>query len=201
MKRSALLTGITVWWIGAALAQAPVATVKNLQTAYAGEARAAAFYRQCARQAAGEGYPDMAELFRAAAASEEIHRENHLRALRQLGATVPRLERAAAKVRSTRENLATSAADEREECRVMYPDYYRTARREGVPAAMRTFRLARGGERSHAQMFQRAYNGFGRRPVPSDYFVCQTCGMTAAGVVPAVCSICRGSGLDYRKLE
>jgi rubrerythrin len=193
--------GIAVWWAAAALAQPPGATVKNLQSAYLGEAEAASFYRQCAQQATREGYPNLAKLFRAAMASEEIHRENHLRALRQLGQPVPRLKTSKAVVQSTRENLAVSAADEREECRVMYPDYYRTARREGVPVAMRTFRFAQGAERAHAQMFQRAYNRLGRRPAASDYFVCRTCGMTTAESVPAVCPVCRGSGLNYTKTE
>ena len=83
----------------------------------------------------------------------------------------------------------------------MYPDYYRQARQEGVPTAMRAFALARGAERSHAQLFQRAYNRFGRRPPPDAYFVCQTCGMTTAESVPAVCPVCRGSGLDYARVD
>lgn len=183
-----------------ALAQAPEQTVKNLQSAYQGEADAMTFYRACAERAAREGYPDMAKLFRAAAASEDIHRENHLRALREIGRPVPRLKPSTEKPASTRDNLASSAADEREECRVMYPDYYRTAERENVPVAMRTFRYAREAERAHAQLFQRAYNRFGKKP-STDYFVCQTCGMTVRDRVPAVCPTCRGSGLNYKQIE
>lgn len=200
MKYIASLLLIAAGLAASALAQAPAQTVKNLQSAYLGEAEATSFYRQCARQAAKEGYPDMARLFRAAAASEEIHRENHLHALRQLGEQVPRPKPSTEAPKSTRENLATSAADERQECRVMYPDYYRTARQENVPAAMQTFRYARQAERAHAQLFQRAYNRFGKKPA-TDYFVCQTCGMTVADAVPAVCPTCRGSGLNYKQIE
>jgi rubrerythrin len=142
----------------------------------------------------------MAKLFRAAAASEEIHRGNHLRALRQLGEPVPRFKPSDEQPKSTRENLAASAADERQECRVMYPDYFRTARQENVPAAMQTFRYAREAERAHAQLFTRACNRFGKRPA-TDYFVCRTCGMTVSDKVPAVCPTCRGSGLNYKQIE
>ena len=82
----------------------------------------------------------------------------------------------------------------------MYPDYWRTARQENVPAATRTFRFAREAERAHAQLFTRAYNRFGKRP-STDYFVCQTCGMTVSEKVPAVCPTCRGSGMNYKKIE
>jgi rubrerythrin len=202
MKHIASLLVVGAGLAVSALAQAPAQTVRNLQSAYLAEAKATSFYRKCAQRAGREGYPEMAKLFRAAAVSEEIHRGNHLRALRQIGAPVPRLKPSTEVPGSTRENLAASAADERQECRVMYPDYYRTAQQENVPSAMRTFRFAQGAERAHAQLFQRAYNRFGRRPPPpSEYFVCQTCGMTVAGVVPAVCPTCRGSGLNYKRIE
>ncbi len=201
MKYIAALLVCAAALAASAWAQAPAQTVQNLQSAYLGEAEATNFYRQCAQRATREGYPDLAKPFRAAAASEEIHRENHRRALRELGEDVPRPQPSTEIPKSTRENLAISAADERQECRVMYPDYYRTARRENVPEAMRTFRFARGAERAHAQLFQRAFNRFGRRPPPSEYFVCQTCGMTVAEAVPAVCPTCRGSGLNYKKVQ
>ena len=201
MKHIASLSMAAVGLAASTLAQAPTQTVKNLQSAYLGEAEAAIFYGQCARRATKEGHPDTAKLFRAAAASEEIHRGNHLRVLDQIDAPVPRPKPPAELPKSTRDNLAASAADERQEYRVMYPDYYRAAQRENAPAAMQTFRYAQQAERAHAQLFQRAYNRFGRRPPPSEYFVCQTCGMTVAEAVPAVCPTCRGSGLQYKKIE
>lgn len=202
MKFIATISVFAAGLAATVLAQAPEKiTIKNLQSAYQGGFEAASFYRRCAKEAERELYPGIAKLFRAAAASEEIHRDNHLRALRQLGAEASRPKPPIKVPKSTRENLAASAADEREECRVMYPDYYRTARRENVPAAMRTFRFAQGAERAHAQLFQRADNRLGRRPAEADYFVCQTCGMTVVGTVPAICPTCRGSGMNYKKIE
>ena len=202
MKQFALIVGVAACLAATVSAQVPekTATIKNLKSAYQGEAAATTFYLKCARRAQQEGYPDMAKLFRAAAASEEIHRSNHMHALRSLGVMAPPLKPEKTQVLSTRENLAASAADERAECRVMYPDYWRTARQENVPAATRTFRFAREAERAHAQLFTRAYNRFGKRP-STDYFVCQTCGMTVSEKVPAVCPTCRGSGMNYKKIE
>ena len=175
-------------------------TMGNLQAAYKGEADASILYTECAKQAIRDGYPDVGKLFRAAAFSEAIHRDNHRRALRTAGVMPDKLPYTRAKAKSTRENLAESVADEQQESRVMYPDYIRTARREGMPAAERSFRFARDTEKAHARLFQRALNRLGGKPA-TDYFVCQTCGMTTMDAVPAVCSVCRGSGLNYRQVE
>ena len=175
-------------------------TAGNLQAAYKGEAQAASFYTACAQQAMREGYPDAAKLFRAAAFSEAIHRDNHRRALRTIGVMQDKLPYTQIKVKSTRDNLAESVADEQQESRVMYPDYIRAARRQGIPAAERTFRFARETERAHARLFRKCLNRLGGKPA-ADYFVCQTCGMTTIDAVPAVCSVCRGSGMNYKKVE
>jgi rubrerythrin len=175
-------------------------TAGNLQAAYKGEAQAASFYTACAQQAMREGYPDAAKLFRAAAFSEAIHRDNHRRALRTVGVMQDKLPYTRTKVKSTRDNLAESVADEQQESRVMYPDYIRTARRQGIPGAERAFRCARDSERSHARLLESTLNRLGWKPA-TDYFVCQTCGMTTLDAGPAVCSVCRGSGMNYKKVE
>ncbi|MEY3481932.1 MAG: hypothetical protein RIQ71_2707, partial [Verrucomicrobiota bacterium] len=175
-------------------------TMDNLNAAYTGEAQASAFYTGSARQAQRDGFPDVAKLFRAAALSEAIHRDNHRHAIRFSGGTPKNTPLAQPEVKSTRDNLVESVADERHESRVMYPDYIRVARREGSPSAERTFRFARETERAHAKLFERALRGLGGKPA-TDYFVCQTCGMTTMETVPAVCPVCRGSGLDYRRVE
>lgn len=202
MRRTLLLLLAAAGLVCLASAQlpAPAQTLQNLNDAYLGEAQASVFYTESARQALRDGYPDVAKLFRAAASSEAIHRNNHLRAVRTLGGTPRQLPPARAKIGSTDKNLAASVADEREESRFTYPAYIRTARREGSPAAERTFRFARETERAHARLFERALRGLGGKPA-TDYFVCQTCGMTTMDSVPAVCPVCRGSGLDYRKVE
>ena len=181
-------------------AESPTLTLQNLNAAYKGEAEASVFYRDCAQQAQREGFPGAAKLFRAASASESIHRDNHRRAIRSLGGVPVALPAAKTNIKSTRDNLDESVADERQESRVMYPDYYRVAQREQAPAAMRTFRFARDTERAHQKLFNRALGNLGKTP-ETDYFVCETCGMTTMSSVPAVCPVCRGSSMDYKKVE
>lgn len=206
MKRLLLLISVVGAAVSSTHAQAQTTpraqakTMDNLNAAYIGEAEASAFYTESGRQAQRDGFPDVANLFRAAALSEAIHRDNHRRAIRFQGGTPENVPLAKPKVKSTRDNLVESVADEREESRVMYPGYIRTARQEGSRSAERTFRFARDTERAHAKLFERALNGFGGKPA-TDYFVCQTCGMTTMDTVPAVCPVCRGTGLNYRKVE
>jgi len=183
-----------------AQAEAPAETLQNLNSAYKSEAEASVFYRDCAQQAQREGFPGVANLFRAAPESESIHRDNHRRAIRSLGGVPVALPAAKTNIKSTRDNLAESVADERQESRVMYPDYCRVAQKEQVPAAMRTFRFARDTERAHQKLFSRALDNLGKK-TETDYLVCETCGMTTMNSVPAVCPVCRGSSMDYGKVE
>lgn len=204
MKRIPLFLAVTGALAGFVHAQSPSCpepqTMKNLNAAYLGEAQASAFYAESARQAQRDGYPDVAKLFRAAAVSEAVHRDNHRRAIRALGGAPENIPLAKPKVKSTRNNLTASVADEKEESRDTYPGYIRTARSERSPTAERTFRFARETERAHAGLFQRALDNLGGKPA-TDYFVCRTCGMTTMDVVPSVCRVCRGTGLDYRKVD
>jgi rubrerythrin len=200
MKTIAYIIAGSFLLFSRAQAEAPAQTLQNLNLAYKGEAEASVFYRDCAQQAQRDGFPGVAKLFRAASVSESIHRDNHRHAIRSLGGVPAALPASKTNVKPTRDNLAESVADERQESRVMYPDYYRVAQKEQAPQAMRTFRFARDTERAHQKLFSRALDQLGKKPA-TDYFVCETCGMTTMDSVPAVCPVCRGSGMDYRKIE
>lgn len=66
-------------------------TLQNLQSAYNGESNAGAKYLEFAKQADREGYGQAASLFRAAAASEQIHRTCEAAVMKEMGA-VPHAE-------------------------------------------------------------------------------------------------------------
>ena len=59
-----------------------MATADNLQDAFAGESQANRKYLAFAKKADEDGYPQVAKLFRAAAAAETVHAHAHLRALK-----------------------------------------------------------------------------------------------------------------------
>ncbi|MCJ7750502.1 MAG: rubrerythrin family protein, partial [Armatimonadetes bacterium] len=56
-------------------------TTENLKTAFAGESQANRTYLAFAKKADADGYPQIARLFRAAAAAETVHAHAHLRVL------------------------------------------------------------------------------------------------------------------------
>src|SRR5947209_7262689 len=60
-------------------------TLDNLQTAFAGETNAHARYVAFSEKAQAEGFGEVASLFRALAASEQIHASNHAVVIRALG--------------------------------------------------------------------------------------------------------------------
>ena len=62
-------------------------TEKFLKEAFAGESQASRKYSSFAKKADKEGFAQAAKLFRAAAAAEEVHAANHLRALKAIKST------------------------------------------------------------------------------------------------------------------
>lgn len=60
-------------------------TMQNLQSALNGERNAHSRYLAFAEKADQEGYGGVASLFRAAAAAEEVHGDNHEQTIRDLG--------------------------------------------------------------------------------------------------------------------
>ncbi|MCJ7732383.1 rubrerythrin family protein, partial [Candidatus Bathyarchaeota archaeon] len=54
-------------------------SMENLAAAFAGESQANRKYLAFSKKAEEEGYPQIAKLFKAAAAAETVHAHNHLR--------------------------------------------------------------------------------------------------------------------------
>jgi len=88
-----------------------------LQLAFAGESQTNRRYLAFAAKADQEGYPQVARLFRGAAASETVHAHNYLRALKG--------------VRSTRENLQEALSVETAAYKERYPEMIKVAKEEG----------------------------------------------------------------------
>lgn len=132
----------------AALAQ----TLGNLQTALNGERNPHLRYLAFAEKADQEGDGAVAGLFRAAAAAEAAHGDNHEQVIRQLGGTL-NLRRDAPVVKSTRENLEAAINGESYEHQKMYPEFIGQARKDAyVPAIVRPTQ-AKNTEQEHARLF------------------------------------------------
>ncbi|BAZ44014.1 rubrerythrin [Chondrocystis sp. NIES-4102] len=161
-------------------------TLENLQKAYNGESNAHVMYLEFAKKADEEGYKEVANLFRAAAAAEAIHRDNHAKVIKEMGAT-PKNNITTPEVKSTADNLTKSLggnlssaiAGESYERDSMYPGFIKQAKTEGNQAALQTFTYALAAETQHAQLYNEAKSNLESwRNQTHPFYVCTVSGET-----------------------
>ena len=164
-------------------------TDDNLREAFAGESQANTRYLAFARKAEQEKHPQVARLFRAAAASEVVHARNHLEAMEGVGNTV--------------DNLREAIAGENAEHVRMYPGFIGQAEEEERTKASRTFEWARRAEIVHESLYKAALGALegGGEPPAKDYFVCQVCGFAAEGEAPERCPVCGAPRAQFRQVD
>jgi rubrerythrin len=160
-----------------------MATVDNLKAAFAGESQANRKYLAFAGKAEHDGLPQVAKLFRAAAAAETVHAHAHLRVL--------------GGIKDTAANLEAAIAGEGHEFQEMYPAFIAEARAEGNKPALRSFENANAVEKIHHGLYSKALEAVrGGHDLPAAaIFVCNVCGNTVEGEAPETCPIC-GVGRD-----
>ena len=155
-----------------------MATARNLGQAFAEEAKNRDRYLVFAEKAEGEGMPQIARLFRAAAESELIHARAELEALGE--------------IRSTVENLRYAVSAEENEFQGLYARFLKEALAEGDAGVAALFKNILAVERGHHALYSMALAAIAdgqdlpERPV----FVCRTCGNTVVGQPPEVCPVC-----------
>ena len=162
-------------------------TEKNLQEAFAGESQANRKYLAFAKKADQEGYPLVANLFRAAAEAETVHAHAHLRVLKGINSTV--------------ENLKEAIAGETHEFKNMYPDMIETAKSEGNKAAERTFTFANDVEKIHADLYQKALDSLDNPEDIECYYVCGVCGYTCENEPPETCPVCKANIKAFSRVD
>jgi rubrerythrin len=163
-------------------------SVDNLKTAFAGESQANRRYLAFAKKADEAGFPQIAKLFRAAAAAETVHALNHLRAMDG--------------VKDTRENLEVAIAGENYEVVSMYPTMLAEAETEGDKRAVRSFNYALQTEKIHETLYRKAAELFGKgKDMPAtEYYVCPICGYTHEGPMEGRCPVCNTPGEKFEKI-
>jgi len=161
----------------------------DLCEAFSGEAMANRRYLMFAKKADEEGFPRVARLFRAAAAAETVHANNHFRAMEG--------------VKSTAENLQSSAGVELYEHSQMYPAFSADAESEGHRRALTSFRWALEVEKIHERFFRAALAGLQDDSGAPDesYFICPVCGNTVHGVPPERCPICNTPSTRFEQVD
>ncbi|MBN2005847.1 MAG: rubrerythrin family protein [Anaerolineae bacterium] len=161
----------------------------DLKAAFAGESQANRKYLAFASAAERDGYPNIANLFRAVAEAETVHAHNHLRTLGE--------------VNDTAANLQAAIDGEHYEVNVMYKDFIEDAKAEGNAKALRSFEWAWEVEKIHEGMYGAALKTLqgGEDIAPATYWVCPVCGHTHTGDTPPdKCPVCGAKGSSYLKI-
>ncbi len=165
-------------------------TMQDLQAAFAGESQANRKYTAFARKADQEGYPQVAKLFRAAAAAETVHALSHFRVMEA--------------IKSTEENLKTAIAGEHYEATEMYPAFIKDAQAEGDSAkrGLRSFNDALEVEKVHEALYTKALETL-KQPAAEtfDYYICPVCGYTHERNAPDRCPVCSTAGSRFERIS
>jgi rubrerythrin len=158
-------------------------SVEHLKAAFAGESQASRRYTAFAKKAQDDGYPQIAKLFRAAAAAETVHALNHFKALGE--------------IKSTAENLQAAIAGENYEVVTMYPEFMQDAEAEGEKKALTSFRWAWEVEQMHEKLYRKALEGLTDDLPEADLYICPVCGNTHYGTPPDKCPVCNTPGKRF----
>ncbi len=161
-------------------AAAKVQTIENMQTACKGEVTATAKYAAFSKRAEKDGYHNIALLYNAVSAAENIHAMNHKAVITDAGQIVPVIKPEFT-VKSTKENLYDDINGEAYEAQTMYPNFLKTAEIAGNEIAFLSLTYAMKTEKKHKFFYEQALgdiNSNTLNSLPHTYFVCPVCGNT-----------------------
>jgi rubrerythrin len=159
----------------------------DLKAAFAGESQANRRYLAFAKKADDEGFPQVARLFRAAAAAETVHALAHFRTLGE--------------IKSTAENLQAAINGENYEVVTMYPDFMKDAESEGDKKAFLSFNRAWDVEKIHEALYRKALAALGKDAPVVEYYVCPVCGYTHEGPMTEKCPVCSTAAARFEKID
>ena len=159
----------------------------DLMAAFAGESQANRKYLAFAKKADEDGFPQVARLFRAAAAAETVHALTHFRTAEQ--------------VKTTEENLKAAIEGENYENTTMYPQFIKDAEEEQNPKALRSFNWANEAEKVHEMLYREALATLGKPGEEYDYYVCPVCGYTHKRSAPEKCPVCGAPGSKFEVIK
>jgi rubrerythrin len=197
MKLKIRTAAIALSTLATLAAAASGTTLQNLNTAYQGESNAANRYREFARKAETENLKQAAKLFRAASASEEIHRKIIERAILKMGGQIATFKLDEITPASTADNLRSAINGEKAESATMYPEYLATARADHEKSAIRAFNYALEAEKKHAEYFQLALDRIGGE-LPVTCYVCEDCGLLLTQLPAKKCPVCREGLKEFK---
>ncbi|MFX0103277.1 MAG: rubrerythrin family protein [Candidatus Hodarchaeota archaeon] len=175
---------------------------ESLKEAITGEFNAILKYKKYSEIAEKENFPNIAYLFKALAAGEQIHFDNHKRALKE--AFEP--ESKDFSPGTTLENLKDALGGETWEFKDMYPQLMKSIKRDGSTeglVAKLSMEWAKETEKTHAEVLQHA---IGLMEAGNDFqgdklWVCDACGNLYVGEKPnELCPVCKHDPFHYKEV-
>lgn len=176
-------------------------TEKNLLASFAGESQARMRYTYFASKAKKEGYEQIAAIFSETADNEKEHAEIFFKHLEggdvEIKASYP-----AGVIGTTEENLLAAADGEKMEWGTLYPDFAKTAEKEGFPDVATSFREIAEVEEHHEKRYRKLLDNVKKgRVFKRDKVVkwkCRNCGYVHEGKeAPKLCPACKHSQSYY----
>jgi rubrerythrin len=170
-------------------------TEKNLLKAFAGESQARNRYTYFASVAKKEGYEQISGIFLETAENEKEHAKVFFQYLEggevEIQAVYP-----AGKIGTTEENLLHSAEGEKLEYSNLYPDFEKTARKEGFNDIAESFKQIGEVEEQHEKRYRKLLEDVKNKKVfKRDKVIkwkCRNCGYVHEGKeAPEVCPACK----------
>jgi len=155
-------------------------TIENMQSAHKGEITATAKYEAFSKKAEEEGFHNIALLYNAVSAAENIHAMNH-KAVIEDARSIVRIIKPEYKVKTTKENLSGYISGETYEAKTMYPGFLKTAENARNKIAFLSLTYAMKTEVKHKFFFEQVLgdiNSNTLNSLPSTYYVCSVCGNT-----------------------
>lgn len=164
-------------------------TLENLKAAIVGETGASAKYTSFAKAAEEQGYGQIARLFKATSAAEQIHigLEYALVAEAEPDYEKPTVDAPTGQASDL--NLISGAYGEIYETSDMYPSFIKKAQEEGNHKAVQVFTRAKLAESVHAERYLEAYNSIDA-PDDDAFYLCPICGYIHKGDDFEKCPIC-----------
>lgn len=164
-------------------------TLENLKAAINGETYASAKYAACAKAAKEQGYEQIARLFEATSAAEQIHIGLEYALVSEMEPGYEKPAAPDASGEATDLNLIAGACGEIYETSDMYPAFIKKAQEEGEAKAVQVFTRAKLAESVHAERYMEAYNNLDC-PDDDTYYLCPVCGYIHKGEDFEKCPIC-----------
>src|SRR3989339_1398858 len=154
-------------------------TEKNLLKAFAGESQARNRYTYFAGTAKKEGYEQIAGIFEETANNEREHAKVFFKYL-EGGDVEIFAEYPAGKIGTTAENLLHAANGEKMEWSSLYPEFEKTARKEGFKEVAESFKQIGEVEEHHEQRYRKLLENIKKKIVfkkaKTVKWICRNCG-------------------------